>query len=106
MKSLLDWLYALAQPFVWHPARALMVGLALGLLAVGFRHRGGRALLLAAAAWAVFALLEFIAWRERADIRVDLLVTWPMLCLVTVGCLLAWVRRLVKQSGTSSGEAS
>lgn len=106
MKSLLDWLYALAQPFVWHPARALMVGLALALLAFGFRHRGGRALLLAAAAWAIFALLELIAWREHADIRVDLLVTWPLLCLFTVGCLLAWVRRLVKQSGTSSGEAS
>jgi hypothetical protein len=105
MKSLLDWLYALAQPFVWHPARALIVGVALALLAFGLRRRGGRALLLAAAAWAVFALLEFMAWRERADIRVDLLVTWPALCLFTVGCLLAWLRRLVKQSGASSGEA-
>lgn len=94
--SLLDWLYGLAQPFVWHPARALIVALALALLAFGFRYRGGRVLLLAAAAWAVFAVLEFIAWRERADIRVDLLVTWPILCLVTAGCLLAWVYRLVK----------
>ena len=98
--SLLDWLYTLAHPFVWHPGRALIVGLGLALLAFGFRERGGRRLFLAAAAWAVFALLEFIAWRERADIRVDLLVTWPALCLVTAGCLVAWVYRLVKQGET------
>ncbi len=77
--SVLDWLYSLAQPFVWHPGRALVVGLVLALLAFGFRDRGGRRLILAAAAWAVFALLELIAWHERADIRVDLLVTWPFL---------------------------
>jgi hypothetical protein len=98
--SALDWLYSLAHPFVWHPGRALIVGLALALLAVGFRDRGGRGLFLAAAAWAVFALLEFIAWRERADIRVDLLVTWPALCLTTFACLVAWVYRLAKQSET------
>jgi hypothetical protein len=98
--SLLNWLYTLAQPFVWHPGRALIVGLALALLAFGFRDRGGRRLFLAAAAWGVFALLELIAWRERADIRVDLLVTWPALCLVTAACLVAWLYRLVKQSET------
>ncbi len=94
----MDWIYGLAQPFVWHPARALLVALALAFLALGFPHRGRSPLLLAAGAWVVFALLEFIAWRERADIRVDLLVTWPALCLVTAGCVLAWVRRLVAPS--------
>ena len=92
----MDWIYSLAQPFVWHPARALVVGLALALLSLGFRHRGRGFLLLGAAAWGVFALLEFFAWRERADIRVDLLLTWPALCLITVGCLLAWARQLMK----------
>ena len=94
--SALDWLYSLAQPFVWHPGRALTVGLALALVGFGFRDRGGRRLFPAAVTWAVFALLEFIAWRERADIRVDLLVTWPVLSLVTAACLAAWVYRLVK----------
>jgi hypothetical protein len=101
-----DWLYSLAQPFVWHPARALVVGLALALLAFGFRHRGGRPLFVAAAAWAVFACLEFVAWRERADIRVDLLVTWPTLCLLTAGCLMVWVRRLAKARGPFSGKVA
>jgi hypothetical protein len=94
--SVLDWLYSLAQPFVWHPTRALLVSLALALLAFGLGYRRGRLLLLAAAGWGVFALLELIAWRERADIRVDLLVTWPLLCLLTVGCVVAWLRGLVK----------
>jgi len=94
----LDWLYSLAQPFVWHPGRALGVAVALALLALGFRGRGRWPLLIASAAWAVFALLELMAWRERADIRVDLLVTWPALCLITVGCLLTWARRRMKPS--------
>ena len=101
--SLLDWLYSLAQPFVWHPARALLVSLA--LLAVGFGYRRGRPLLLAAAGWAVFALLELMAWRERADIRVDLLVTWPLLCLLTAGCVVAWLRKLVKPGGSANGKS-
>ena len=95
----------MAQPFVWHPARALIVGLALALLSLGFRHRGRGFLLLGAAAWGVFALLEFFAWRERADIRVDLLVTWPALCLITAGCLLAWGRRLLMPPISSGGKA-
>ena len=103
--SALDWLYTLAQPFVWHPGRALLVGLALALVGFGFRARGGRRLMLAAAAWAVFALLEFVAWRERADIRVDLLVTWPALCLVTTACLGAWGYRLMRRGETSNGNA-
>jgi hypothetical protein len=103
--SALDWIYRLAQPFVWHPGRALIVSLALALAGFGFRDRGGRALFLAAAAWAVFALLEFLAWRERADIRVDLLVTWPALCLVTAACIGAFGYRLVKQNDTRKGAA-
>jgi hypothetical protein len=102
----LDWIYSLAQPFVWHPGRALLVAAALVLLGLGLRDRGRRPLLIAAAAWAVFALLEFMAWRERADIRVDLLVTWPALCLITVACLVAWARRWVKSRGPGSGEAA
>ncbi len=71
----MNWLYDLAQPFVWHPARA-------------------------------FALLELEAWRERANIRVDLLVTWPALCLLTVGCLSVTVRRILTRRVQRRGEAA
>ena len=102
----MDWLYRWAQPFVWHPGRALLVALAFALLAFGFRARGRRPLLVAAAAWVVFAVMEFLAWRQRADIRVDLLVTWPVLCLVSVGAVVAWIRRLVASGSRRSGEAA
>lgn len=90
----MDWLYALAQPFVWHPARAALVAGSWLLLALLLRP-GRRPLLLAAAAWTLFALLEFVAWRERADIRVDLLITWPGLCFVTAACLGVALKRLI-----------
>jgi hypothetical protein len=102
----LQWLYGLAQPFVWHPARALLVAVGFGLLALRFRHRGRLPLLVAAAAWAVFAWLEFLAWRARANIRVDLLVTWPALCLVTAVSLVAWMRRRRTAGAPRSGEAA
>jgi hypothetical protein len=102
----LGWLYRWAQPFVWHPGRALLVALAFALLAFGFRARERRPLLVATAAWVVFAVLEFLAWRQRADIRVDLLVTWPVLCLVSVGAVAAWIRRLVASGSRRSGEAA
>jgi hypothetical protein len=102
----LRWLYALAEPFVWHPARALLVAVGFGLLALGFPHRPRLPLLVAAAAWAVFAWLEFLAWRSQADIRVDLLVTWPTLCLITVGSLVAWMRRRGKPQAAGSGGAT
>src|SRR5437016_1713883 len=84
----MNWLYALAQPFVWHPARALLVALGWLLLALTLPSTERRPLFITAVAWSVFALLELEAWRERANIRVDLLVTWPALCLLTIGCLI------------------
>ncbi len=80
----MDRLYTLAQPFVGHPGRALAVALGLGM--IGFAV-GTRPLLVAAGGWAIFALLEAEARRERADIRVDLLFTWPALCLLTLVCV-------------------
>ncbi len=73
----MNWLYALAQPFVWHPARASLVALGWLLLALTLPTTVRRPLFITAVAWSVFALLELEAWRERANIRVDLLVTWP-----------------------------
>ena len=99
----MNWFYDLAQPFVWHPARALVVALVWLLAALILPKLVRRPLFIAAGAWGVFALLEFEAWRERADIRVDLLVTWPALCLLTVGCVSVAIRRMVTRG---HGEAA
>ncbi len=102
----MNWLYALAQPFVWHPARAFFVALGWLLVSLAVPRVARRPLLILAAAWGVFALLELEAWRERANIRVDLLVTWPALCLLTVSCLVLAARRILARPAQERGEAA
>lgn len=95
----MNWLYALAQPFVWHPARALFVAVGWAVVAIGLPKVARWPLLLIAGAWSLFALLELEAWRERANIRVDLLVTWPAVCVLTLVCVVVAARRLMAQRG-------
>src|SRR5213596_1514572 len=77
----MNWLESLAQPFIWHPARAACVGLAWLGVSLVLPKAARLPLLVAAVGWGVFAALEFEAWRERANIRIDLPVTWPALCI-------------------------
>ena len=91
----MNWLYALAQPFVWHPSRAFLVAVAWAIVAVVLPRVARWPVLLTAGAWSLFALLELEAWRERANIRVDLLVTWPALCVLTIVCLVVAGRRII-----------
>jgi hypothetical protein len=97
----MDVLLSLGAPFVHHPERSAAVALLLGLLAWK-RHAGvaGRPWLrsplgLAALLWAAAALWEGVVMTlsPEANIRVDLLLLWPALLLVTVWSLLrAWRR--------------
>lgn len=84
--------------FVWHPGRVFAVSLVFWgwlLLSAVLRasHPSVRALppLVAALAWVLFGLMEYEAYRERANIRVDLLVTWPALWAVTIACCVWWL---------------
>jgi hypothetical protein len=96
----MNWLYALAQPFVWQPARILLVAATWFVLAFTLLRPSLRPMLIASGAWTLFGLLEFEARRERADIRVDLLFTWPALCLITIICLVIALKR-----GRAAGSA-
>jgi hypothetical protein len=90
MAGLQDVLFALADVFVWHPDRALAVA---ALLTFWFlilvRSRRTRSaswpLMLTAFAWALFAYGEYVARQNRSNIRVDLLVTWPGLLVLSLG---------------------
>jgi hypothetical protein len=94
----MNWLESLAQPFIWHPARAACVGLAWLGVSLVLPKAARLPLLVAAVGWGVFAALEFEAWRERANIRIDLLVTWPALCILTAGCLALSLKRITGRS--------
>jgi len=90
----MNWLGSLAQPFIWHPSRAAFVGLAWLGAGLVLPKTARRPLLVAAVGWGVFAALEFQAWRERANIRIDLPVTWPALCILTASCLALSLKRI------------
>jgi hypothetical protein len=88
----MDWFYGLSQPFRWHPERSLLVAVACVLLAVGLGRRGRQLLLVVAGAWALFAGIELYFVHHVTDMRIDVVLTWPVLCLLTVGCGLLWLR--------------
>jgi hypothetical protein len=78
----------------WQPRRAFMVSLILwGLPLLSFVLRAWRSKvrvwppLVAALAWVAFGLMEYQAYRERANIRVDYLITWPSLWLLTADAI-------------------
>lgn len=99
----MDAIYALAIPFVGHAARAGAVALIWfigGALILVSRARWNARvwpLFTAGCAWALFALLEVEAARERADIRVDLLFTWPTLCAISIACAVVWFVSLCRR---------
>ena len=95
-----------ANLFNWRPWRAFGVSLVFWApLLLSVIHRGWRPygrtlpLLFAASAWMIFGLLEYAALRGRADIRVDLLLTWPALLLVTLICCGVWLFSLFAAGG-------
>ncbi len=97
----MDILWKVADYFNWHPSRAFMVSLIFWvLLLFSYILRGGRPqvrtlpMLVAAIAWLLFGLLEYEAYRERANIRVDLLLTVPAILLVTAICCGFWIYSL------------
>ena len=88
-------LAALAQPFLGRPWAILLIAVLLGILDRVDRHRtqgrsgSGRArpsLRLASVLWASLAVWELLVQMltPEADIRVDWLLAWPLLLLITV----------------------
>jgi hypothetical protein len=83
----------LAWLFVGKPLAILAVAGFLAAGQVALHHkapaRHGRALAWAAAAWAAYALWEWLvaAMSPEANIRVDLLFIWPILLGITALCV-------------------
>ena len=80
---------ALGGFLVQRPLHILGVAAVLGVLWVGIKPRA-RSMLMAALAWAGYAVWEWavLVQTPEADIRVDLLVLWPLLAILTVWALI------------------
>ncbi len=88
----------LATWFVGQPLHILLVALPFAALAwwprkPGAAVRSNTAMAWAAGAWLAYAGWEaLVQWRTpEADLRVDLLLIWPLLVLLSGWALIRWV---------------
>ena len=98
----MDFLVKSTDYFVWHPWRAFGVSLIFwSLLLLFVIVRGWQPylrtmpLLIAASAWVIFGLHEYVAYWERANIRADLFFTFPALMILTTVCCCVWLYSLL-----------
>lgn len=87
---LLKILFAPIEPIILHPELALLVAAGFAVLAVVsvlhagvFRPVPHFCILLATLGWTLFGLNEFRAQAAGWNIRVDLLVSWPLLFVIS-----------------------
>ena len=91
------------QPFIWHPERVMVVAFFFSLLYFGLvlskaatRVRV-RPILIAAIAWALYSAWEYHCKIQRYNIRVDLLLIYPLLVIVSLLPVVAIFRKQKKQ---------
>lgn len=98
------------MPFLWHPERALFVVVLLfvlllvAFLATGrFQARIHGMILTAAILWLLFVLLEYKARADNANVRVDILFTYPILLSVSIPAIWRGLRAILQQPDNSPG---
>ena len=100
-KNLVDAFFKIMSVFVWNPLLALVTGMVLGGLAfLGTRARPerkgwSRTLFAPSAAWVLYAVWEYYMKKGGANIRIDLLVIYPVLAVGTFLGLTVWLTGLV-----------
>lgn len=86
--------FAPANVFVWHPERALLVAsafFATFFVVFKIRRQQTISLLIAGFFWVAFSLWELLATIRRWDIRVDLLLLWPLLIVISSVAIVAFL---------------
>ena len=100
--ELLELLYAPIQLIVWHPERALLVAaLFFALMAIAVylnKYKGKEVRLLpisiAFLVWVLLGINEYFAHAYRWDIRVDLVLYWPVALGISIFALIVFIRDL------------
>lgn len=96
----MDWsgiLFSPIKPFVAHPERIAIVATVflVMFLVLGFTRRFWPwPLLWGCGVWTVYAIWEWLILVQGADIRVDLILVYPMLLGVTIWALWAGLKPL------------
>ena len=96
MGTLFNIIYMPATPFVGHPERAYIVAALFGAFLAASLARARTLtpltdlpLFMAALGWGLFGYCETLALASGANIRIELLFGWPILCIVTVTAIAA-----------------
>ena len=99
MDAALKAFYAPIQPFVLHPERAWLVAALFAILFAASLARSGTfkplrhlVILLAVMSWVLFGLIEVMAQARGWDIRVDILVSWPVVLAASIAAVWAAFR--------------
>lgn len=110
MSAVFKILFALIEPFHFHPERALLVAglFALFSIAALLRYRGSMLhfhliMLLPVIGWVLFAWMEQVANANGWNIRVDLFVSVPLLLVATAAGVWAGFRIALSDQGQSPG---
>jgi len=109
MNAVLRILFAPFEPFVNHPERASLVAALFGILFAvslarsrAFHARHHLAPLVAAFAWLLVGLNEQRAMANGWNIRVDLLVSWPIVLAISIWA--AWTGLRGRAGRTAEGK--
>lgn len=112
MYTLLRIFYGLSQPFIFHPERAYFTAVAFAiLLAVAVRRSGEFKpsihifMMLGVLLWMLFGLNEHQAMANGWNIRVDILLFWPVLFVVTVASTWFGIRSIVGRKSKVGNES-
>lgn len=93
--NILQWLFWPMQLFVWHPGRIIAVACIffIGFVLSALLHRSRSwPLLIPAIAWGMYAPWEAYCQSQKYDIRIDLLLLYPILVVATIGGVLMTLR--------------
>jgi hypothetical protein len=105
-------LFAPIHPFVGHPELAIFMAAGFAVLTVvsvlhagKFRPASHIVMLLAAICWVVFSLIESYFMTIRGAIRIDLLLSYPLLLIITAAAVWLGIRGFGEGLGSETPEA-
>lgn len=107
-KDIYDGFFKAMSVFVWKPWLAVVVGLLIGAIAYlttkefTKKTKMMRSLYLPAVLWLIYAAWEFYARMQGANIRIDLLVIYPLLVTVTTIGFVLWFIGMRRGKNTST----